>query len=542
MANQIATAPILHIKQNITPISINFIAVLIFIAIFTGCVIAMQYTTTLGEWDLYSVAAGILDAATNGKGLNSSLHYDRNFGFGYLAAIQAFVDDATLRDPDRLMVFINRLGVAFLVPGLLLFWAALTMIRGSTVATVAVVLFAFSPMTLEMATSGHQAQIAFTFLAAAAVCVFAPLSGWRMALAHLAAFLLLTAGMTVRAEIFLAFPWLVLSRTSLHSWSECRRSFCLYAIAPAAALIAVLLLKYEFIVPIADSATPSVQQYFVQFYEWDNLLPGLVYLAVGCGIATVAVAFLAGIRLLFGGNAWPGVGNRLEALLAPVALIVTPLVFFLPNPAPPRHFMLTLAGLTIVIGIAIDRARGLHRHTIVLSLLCMIAGNQILSEAVRPWLLRANDARSPYLPIPEQYRTMTHATVGYSWQRHNALLARRRERDIFAQRLLTSCDRDTLVTSDEDRQIVVRLFTPRIPVDAERMRLGKFLGTIMVRGNRRFVVLEKGAGWPDDAIATVLADPALDSYKLVADPSTLSLYDHAVIPPDRQARFGCKPD
>ncbi|MGH6822117.1 MAG: hypothetical protein ACREC4_01285 [Methylocella sp.] len=68
-----------------------------------------------------------------------------------------------LRDPDKLIPLINNLGVYFISLGLFFFWLSVCLVHGSRAAMVALALFAFSPMMLELATSGHQILIALFF-------------------------------------------------------------------------------------------------------------------------------------------------------------------------------------------------------------------------------------------------------------------------------------------------------------------------------------------------------------------------------------------
>jgi hypothetical protein len=85
---------------------------------------SFQYRDYLGESDLYRVLVGLMDGAESGRGLNSPMHYDREFGFGYLAAMYHFVDPAVLRDPDRLTPLMNEIGLWTLIPALVFFWTA----------------------------------------------------------------------------------------------------------------------------------------------------------------------------------------------------------------------------------------------------------------------------------------------------------------------------------------------------------------------------------------------------------------------------------
>src|SRR4051794_15555201 len=158
---------------------VDFIIAAVFVCIFGVVVHAFQYRGALGESDLYRVLVGLLDGAVSGRGIDSPLHYDRNFGFGYLAAFYALADPATLRDPDRLMGLMNQVGFWSMIPAQLCFWCAVSLIHGTRAGSIALIVFALGPMIPELATSGHQVIPMFGFLCAAAILMFLPVNGWR---------------------------------------------------------------------------------------------------------------------------------------------------------------------------------------------------------------------------------------------------------------------------------------------------------------------------------------------------------------------------
>lgn len=509
---------------------VAFLALVAYLALIW----TFQYRHMLGEPDLYRVLVGLMDGSESGRYLNSPLHYDRDFGFGYLAAMYRFVPGAMLHDPDRMAPLMNQVGLWALAPGLVFFWIAVRLVHGTLTATIALLVFAFSPMMVELGTSGHPVLPMFAFLSAAAVCMFLPVRGGTALLAGVAAALLLLLGLLCRGEIFLAFPWLVLSRIDTRSIRSFFVSGLLRSLPPLGALGMFFLLQRSF---VATQMEQTVGHYFFSFYHWATVVPGFVYMLVGCGIATGLLGLLAA-----GGLAATSMrrGGFAE-LLGPLALVALPLAFFLPNPQPTRHFMMCLAGFGILFGIALSRRPAFGRVSIYAAVLTLVVGNHVLAEVARPTLLRQNEAHSPYLPTHDAYPVTTHANIGWFWQRHEALIARRQRWQTFGDMIATSCDPATIVFSDEGPHIFSRLYAHGTPVQAERFMLGKFLGFQGVRDGHKFIVLEKENGWPGDAVATVLADPALRDYKLVQDPWTMSIYDRTPIPPDRAARLGCTP-
>ena len=567
MSNSTTVPSLGNINAKALPVSRNFIFALAFILVYGVIIYAFQYRNALAESDLYSVLVGLMDGSWSDKGISSSLHYDREFGFGYLAAFYAFVDPIILRDPDRLMALMNQVGFWSMLPGMLLFWCAVRLAHNSLVATVALLVFALGPMVPEMATSGHQTIPMFGFLCAGAALLFLPASGWKAVLAAVGGGLLLLAGLTMRGELFLALPWLVLARIDTRSVRSFFVSGFLRSIAPLSALIGFLALQHHIESIVDVSVTSRISTYFLEFYSWATIGPGVIYMVVGCGFATVAVAVAAflylGCNSLFVHKT--PINQGWSELLGPLALIVVPLLFFLPNPQPTRHFIMPLAGMSILIGMALDRHPAIGRVAALAVALGIGIANQVLAEAARPTLLRANEARSPYLPVPTDYPITTHANLGWEWRRHAALVEKRARWEAFGEKLRTTCDSNVMVLSDEVEQLLSRLYAGGTPVKANRIRIDvetgmtplnptlnqdvhtvvvgegatRLTGMMAVTRDKTFIILEKSHLWPADAVATILADPAYDQYKLVADPYTLSKFDKTPVPIDRTSRFGC---
>jgi hypothetical protein len=309
-----------------------------------------------------------------------------------------------------------------------------------------------------------------------------------------------------------------------------------------------------------------VGTYFLESYSWVTVRPGLVYLALGCGIVTV-VASVVAVAWYGGINAMRGrpLGTWAPELMGPIALVLIPLVFFLPNPVPTRHFFLVLAGMAILLGITLVRIPRISRVLTCCIALAIGAGDQVASEMARPTLVRINEAHSPYISVPEAYPTATHANLGWEWERHDTLLERREKWNAFGEKLLTSCDAHVMVLSDEMEQIFSRLYENGTPVKARRilipvsaatptvkndgedavhlalvgdgnLRLPGFIG---VRDGKTFIMVEKAHAWPADPVAAILANPAYNDYKIIGDPYTMSQFDKTPVPPDRQPRFGC---
>lgn len=519
-------------------ISVDFLAAVIFLLLFAVWVHAFQYRDAFAEADLYRVLIGLLDGAVSGAGIASSLHYDNTFGFGYLAAFYHLVAPATLRDPDKLTDLINQVGFYALLIGLLCFWCAVALIHRTRAATVALVAFGLGPMILELGTSGHAVIVMFALLCAGATLLFLPLTGWAALLAALAGGGFLLAGLMTRVDIIFAFPWLVLARADTCSLRGFIASCIRRSITPAAVTVVFIMLQH-LIVP--DQIGSVVGEYLSNYLSLSQIVIGLIYMALGCGIATAAAGIVALLWMTW--RVWPGAhglgrGALLRDILGPASLVIPELVFFVASSGPTRHFMLTYAGFSILLAIALTGALALPRWA-ALGLALLLAGaSQVLAEVVRVPLLAANAAASPYRPVWTGYQTASHAPVGFVWQRHDALSERRSVFSAEGNRLATPCQGRTIIlTNDETAQFASRLYAGGIPVQASREGFDDIRATVE---GKVILYVAKPPRWPGDAAEQILSDPAYNDYKLAQDPYSISKYDTAPIPPDRQAQFGCK--
>ena len=168
----------------------------------------------------------------------------------------------------------------------------------------------------------------------------------------------------------------------------------------------------------------------------------------------------------------------------------------------------------------------------------IVIANQALAALAGPVFLRY--APSKIVLLPDDSHHLPHAMLtGSSWSYHRAFVAEQLRTTAFAKRVEGACDPKTLVVSLEATQIFADLYPASTVWNEERGQLRGFLLRETQLGGRTIWVLSENEGWPDDPVADVLADPALGDFKLVRDPNNISIYDHAVIPPDRVAHFGC---
>ena len=511
-------------------------------ALYVLWIDAFRYRGLLGEDDLYRVLVGLLDGARNGAYFASATQYGKAFSFGYIAALYRLADPRTLADPQRLMALINAIGFWSAAAGCLCFWLLAWMLYGLRSATVALLLFAFSPMMLELGTSGHPILPAFALFAAASCCLLFPARGARAVVLSFLGGLLLLAALVTRAEILLALPFVALTRADLRSPTMFLKSAGRRAVAPALSAAAFFALKAVWV----DSTlgTGRLGPFIEQFIRWKDIPIGVFVFTLSCGIATTAVGLVAAITIVRAATTAPAAAGQRTALrysaIGPLALIAPPLAFWIADPRPGRHFLLCLAGVSMLAGWLILRrspARPLRVYALALGAVC---ANQALGALTGPLIL--NYAPSKLIALPGHARHLPRGfPTGSSWGYHRAFVAEQLRTTAFAKRIRGVCDDKTLVLSLDATQIFSDLYAVSDPWNAKELKLGRFPILAAHIQGRTVLVLSESEGWPRDAAAGALADPAFRGYKLVRDPNTISIYDRAVIPPGRIARLGCAP-
>ena len=286
-----------HTDARSTPMAEHFdlLVALVALAVFATINYTFQYQHVLGEPDLYRVLVGLLDGAESGRGLNSPLHYDREFGFGYLAAIYHFADPAALTDPDRLAPIINQIGPWALLPGLLFFWvrrAADPWRVGGNRRPDRIRLQSDDDRTRDLRPSGA-ADVCIPVRCGACACSCRCVAGRRCWPVSSACCCWLP-DFSPRRDLP-RFP-LAGTVTDRHQQLPALHYVRVAPLIPPIGAIVVFLVLQRIFLPCRWRCG---RELFLQFYTWAMVPPGIVYMVVGCGLATATLGSLAALWLAF---------------------------------------------------------------------------------------------------------------------------------------------------------------------------------------------------------------------------------------------------
>ncbi len=526
---QVSTAPSGLARRTERPV-VDYAAAALGLTLFAIWIFLFRFHGVLEEYDLYDVVSGLLDGAHSGTKLASPLQYGPSFSFGYIAALYWFVNDRVLRDPNLLIPLVNQIGTWAAIFGAACFWLSTQILYGFRVATIALILFALSPMMLESATSGHQILLAFAFFAAGSIFLFLRTSGWAAVACEIAGCLLLIIALTVRAEIFLALPYVVLARADFHSIRRFVKSAGIRCIGPTMAFGSFFLTKH-FVVDRAATAPLPSSGFFDMFYSFSNIPKGVVVIFFGCGVATTLLGMVAALRAYSTGLA------RSNNLVGPIAMFLPPFFFWIANPVPTRHFILCLSAIAILIGqwLASWRQGAVMAYALVAA---TVLANQGIAGTAGPAVLRFYP--SPYFPVPGVPRIVPRVPVSTSWSHRRDILEERERVDRVAAALQSTCDPKVVLFTGWQRPIFVRLYAGGRQVEAQLTDFNGFPVASAKVGGREFAIISTPEGWPRDAVAEVLRNRVYDSYKLMFERDTVSGYEKTPIPVDRAVRMGCQ--
>jgi len=511
------------------------------IAIYLVWIDHFRFRGTLADDDLYRMLRGLLDGACSGTRFASSLHYGKAFSFGYISATYSFVNSRILQDPHRLIALMNAVGFWSIAVGAVCFWTSLWLLYGARRATIAIALFIFSPILLEQGTSGHAILTAFAFFSAASILLFLPVRGFRAVVCAASGSVMLLVALTMRADIVLAFPFLVFAPANYRSTSLFVKSSLLRSLGPGLAFVGFFLLKHMYVDSAAQQGT-NLHDFFGSYYKLSHIPTGIVICFLGCGIATVLVGIWSAIRIVGAARASSPRSERnlefLRASTGPLSLILPALAFWIANPAPARHFFLCSAGIAILAALLISSIP-LPRWipSVYILTLGIVLANQALGALSGRVILHYYHFK--IIAVAGQPRVMPHVPIGTSAGFHAAVQQEMWAGDAFAERIRGSCDARTIVVTDHYPQLTSQIYGWPGHWIAKEGRFHQSPTITATNGTRNIVFVSEHEEWPQDSAAQLLADPDFLDYRLVRDPDTLSIFDTAVIPPSRTVHFGC---
>jgi hypothetical protein len=473
----------------------------------------------VGDLDVVRMANGMLAAHAQGQRFDAGNCPAFDYSFGYYLALERLLPASAYRDGTVLLDILGRLALISCIVAVGAY-ALLAWRRFGEQGVMACAALALSPMALVLTYSGHPLlPSAALFFVGALLAERAP-RGWRAA-GEAAGALLWTAALCIRADVLLAMPWLVAL-----AWEDPRAGRTART-ARRGAWVAASLFTFSALQKANNPRTSGIDQIhdFIALYLGrDTLSRAAMVLLLGAGIVTCVVAAFGLARAALR----PALRPRLVSALT---LVIPGLVFWIPVPAPARHFFYVLVGISELAALAVV-SRGPRAG--VAAALALALGNMVVGEALYEPVVRHYPWKHPSVT---RRRATGSVTLGWFLpERHAHARALAMFRD-EGQRLSNFRDRDLLIFGGQTTPLLVLGFLERGDVDSLTLRgLTPGVDALrLVRGSQHVYVVSMPNTLSHDLEAEVLRQDPLPTaavYLTLPAPDTIP-----GIPAERRLRL-----
>ncbi len=386
----------------------TFVALSILLIWASLAYLPFVYRGTLGEWDSFRMANGVIHSITTGHPFKSPLLYNLKISFGYYALLYlfTFIFKTNLALVITFMNYINAICAILMVPPLFFtvkrYW-------GNTAAVLANVLLMFIPSWWNLSLYGHpmtQAML-FMFIGLALIGYRSQLTSlkaapWKLIALDVSIIFAFSLSLVFRLDAVLMFPLitacLLLER---YSFKAVVLRSMLYGFLPL-----IVFFVAQSIIPDFDTATSSPNTIVQLLLAWHNLsriVPNLLRaLAIGalaCHPLYLLAFCVSCLYLAY--------KRSYLALFFILPAFVLNFLFWIPNPSPARHFVYMAPVLAVGIAIWLSGVpwgtTSLTKYgrvfTPIPAVILFVAASLISSELMYP-IVRAN---YPWKTAPQNY-------------------------------------------------------------------------------------------------------------------------------------------
>jgi hypothetical protein len=510
------------------------------VALYALLVFPYVFHDVVGEPDLERMVMGVIYGASSGQHEAAGFHYNLEVSFGYYAILYHLLPHSVLLSSSALIAAINFLGYSSALVAVAMLALYVERLFGVVVAATVSVLFAFSPVFLDLGTSGHPQvpALALLFLGAWLLTrVTDPdlRTPVRVA-AAVGALVANFAALTMRVDFVLAFPFIVLVAGD---WELASRRTWLKA---AGLRVAVLLPAFVACLTIQQLyySEPSgnagfIAGFFATFYKPDTIPRGLFVVVLCTGVASM-VAFLW-LVIARGARALPHIN-----VLAILALTLPTLAFWLPNSTPGRHLIFVTLGIALTIGLLLGWSAQ-TRWAIPAAVLLVIS-NQAIAEVSHNSLERHYQWSFPLLTSRRATQSVPLGAFPLDHEaKQEMFMLVRQEGRAFAR----GCSGEVLAFAEEPHYMMISLVELDHSMRFRTVTVGD-TKVFQARGSRCSVdFVEKAAAWHRDELHEFLEAGYDNGWPIYFQESRRNPSDRTRVPDERRyclqgpAGGGCSP-
>jgi len=349
------------------------------ILIFLFSRIPFLYSPFHGEPDVYRMTTGIYENVASGEGIYGSNLYGIHFSFGYYFLIFKILSIAPvfLRNIETLLYLMTL----FSCIAIIFFLIKLHMIYSRSIfhTNIFLALFLFSPVCWETSTYSHPVFPALAALLGAIVCLVhtkGKVIDKRTVFYYLLSIFLFFVSLTFRAEILLIYPVILFlfyeprnKRRFIFPLITLLFSFILFLGSQSAVMsrsMSTVILKSE-----SSSMDPfsMVLNFIKHFFSIGELPKGFAAVTFSFGLLSILLIPFC-LYIIYK-------KKQYKYLLIFTVFLLPNIIFWILNPTPFRHFLVSVAGLSSLSSFVF---LGSNRKLKVILLIFIIVGNFFVPE------------------------------------------------------------------------------------------------------------------------------------------------------------------
>jgi hypothetical protein len=330
----------------------------------------LAYVPLVSAWgttdgDAAKIAWAIVRGIQTGQGIHiETLVYGPMKNMGYYAMFFWFYPSRL--DLAHVMTVMNWLNVVSLSIVAVAWYFAVRRFLGGDAARIAGPVFVFVPIVWDLSGYGHPLGPSLALLFLGWLSVLRSLSKTKLAVTlWLGGIALLSTSAWVRGEALLAFPMVIVSALLAAPRERAYRSAILATVACAGAASLYFMVNRLTAGGIASrpghsSFSAYILSYWYKAGDLAAVPRGFIYWAIGLG-PLLALLAVVGLLVAVARRDW-------RVLTVALASILPAAFFFLPDPERPRHFMMTVPGVTVLATYPFWRLDGRHRALVTAAL------------------------------------------------------------------------------------------------------------------------------------------------------------------------------
>ncbi|HWN82256.1 MAG TPA: hypothetical protein VNM87_09190 [Candidatus Udaeobacter sp.] len=352
--------------------------------------IALAYPGAVVEADSVRVGYGIINGIITKLYFAARDLYGRSFSYGYYALFWGLYP-RLFNGFESLGAVMNGLNLISTAGALWVFHRWVKALFGGPVALASLLLISATPVVFELGGYGHPEGPAFLALNLAILALVRGAQGGPRAIHHLAVVGWGFAAAALRADVLLAFPALPFLAAAAAPSGRRGRAFVWASILVGLAIGAffaaqswVVAMTPARIMPVPNSPftgkvgmTDILIEYWRLGTSLGALTKGLAVWLTGLGPVLFVLGWIAILAALRG-------RQRLYALTA-LAMILPSAIFWLSNPTPSRHLLLTFLALVPAAALWLQ---AVTRRPYARTVLLVLALNLVAMDAIYPILVR----------------------------------------------------------------------------------------------------------------------------------------------------------